>query len=110
MHQPLTPAVFHILLALSLKERHGYEIMKQVEEDSGGRITLGPGTLYTAIRRLLDDGWIVEVASKEEGDERRKYYRLSSKGKAVLSEETERLSQVAGLAQHRLGFSFKAAA
>jgi DNA-binding PadR family transcriptional regulator len=108
MHQPLTPAVFHILLALSLKERHGYEIMKQVEEDSGGRVTLGPGTLYTAIRRLLDDGWIAVASSDTEGDERRKYYKLTSKGKAVLAEETQRLHDVAGLAQRRLGFFFQA--
>ncbi len=102
MHHPLTPAVFHILLALSLKDRHGYEIMRQVETDSGGAVRLGPGTLYTAIRRLLDDGWIVEIGAEGFGDDRRKTYRLTSDGMLALTAESERLARAASLSRTRL--------
>ena len=57
---PLTPAVFHILLALSSGERHGYGIMKQVEADSQGKVTMGPGTLYGSLKRMLDSGLVRE--------------------------------------------------
>ena len=59
-HPPLTPAIFHILLALSSGERHGYSIMKQVEADSEGRVTMGPGTLYGSLKRMLDAGLVKE--------------------------------------------------
>ncbi len=98
----MTSATFHILLALSLKERHGYEIMQQTEEDSNGRVMMGPGTLYTAIKRLLKDGLIVEAEVREEGDERRKYYKLTRQGKTALSSELECLSHAVFIGQNRL--------
>src|SRR5438128_1057867 len=69
---PLTPAVFYILLSLSTKKRHGYDIMKQVASDSNGKVSLGPGTLYGAIKRMLEEKLIAEVSSGF-GHERRRY-------------------------------------
>jgi DNA-binding PadR family transcriptional regulator len=92
---PLTPAVFHILLALADGEAHGYAIMQDALERSGGSVRLGPGTLYGAISRLLDDGLIEEfeksAAAAEKDDPRRRYYRLTKLGGRVLSAETKRL-------------------
>ncbi|MDB4978336.1 MAG: PadR family transcriptional regulator [Candidatus Peribacteria bacterium] len=103
-HTPLTPTVFHILLALSLKERHGYEIMKQAEEDSAGAVTMGPGALYGAIKRLVQDNLIEEVEERpdpELDDERRKYYRLTQKGKSCLSVELRRLEELVEVGKRR---------
>src|SRR5258708_6186031 len=80
----LTPQIFYILLALATKECHGYDIMKQVESDSHGKIKLGPGTLYGAIKRMLDEKLILTVDSNHS---RRKYYRLTEKGRALFSNE-----------------------
>jgi len=102
---PLTPVAFEILLSLAEGDRHGYHIMHAVEERSGGRITLHPGTLYRAIARLLDEQLIEElVMARRIGvdarpdpstDERRRYYRLTTFGKDVAEAEAERLeSQV----------------
>ena len=77
---PLTPAVLHILLALSQGERHGYGIMKQVEADSQGRVSMGPGTLYGSIKRMLEAGLIRESDKRvdpEMDDERRIYYEIT---------------------------------
>jgi DNA-binding PadR family transcriptional regulator len=96
---PLTPAVFHILLALVDEERHGYGIMKEVEARTGGKVQLKPGTLYQAIKRLLDGGLIEEAEERvdpELTNERRRYYQLSEFGHRVVSAEAERL---AGLVQ-----------
>src|SRR6185437_14993303 len=76
---PLTPAVFHILLALADGEKHGYAIMQEVEARTGGATRLGPGTLYGSIQRMRKDGLIAEVPERGEpvhGEERRRYYRL----------------------------------
>jgi len=92
--KPLTPAVLHILLALSAGERHGYGIMKQVELDSGGRMTMGPGTLYGSIRRMLEDGLIAEAGTRSDptlDDARRVYYRMTAAGQRALALELERL-------------------
>jgi DNA-binding PadR family transcriptional regulator len=107
---PLTPAVFHILLALVGEERHGYGIIKDVEYRTEGRVLLKPGTLYQAIKRLLDAGLIEESEAKtdtEINDERRRYYRLSGAGQAVVSAEAERLERLVQLARakHVLGES-----
>ncbi|MEK6256262.1 MAG: PadR family transcriptional regulator [Chloroflexota bacterium] len=107
---PLTPAVFHILLALSDQNRHGYGIMKEVELRTEGRMLLKPGTLYQAIKRLLDAGLIEKADEKtdaEINDERRRYYSLSGAGKAVMSAEAERLELLVQLARskHVLGES-----
>jgi DNA-binding PadR family transcriptional regulator len=91
---PLTMPVFHILLTLAGGEAHGYAIMKDVLERSGGSVRLGPGTLYGAISRLLEDGLIEEFeksASSGKDDPRRRYYRLTKLGGRVLAEETKRL-------------------
>jgi DNA-binding PadR family transcriptional regulator len=94
---PLTPAVFHILLSLFGEDRHGYDIMRQVKEDSGGKIIMGPGTLYGSIDRMMDAGLIDRAANKSQ-DPRRIYYRLTAIGKRVLQEEVDRISLVAKVA------------
>ncbi len=94
---PLTPAVFHILLALADGEAHGYAIMLEVAERSSGVVKLGPGTLYGAISRLLEDGLIEESNERpgpEMDDSRRRYYRITPSGGAVLAAETQRLASL----------------
>jgi len=94
---PLTPAVFEILLALADGERHGYAIMGDVRERTGGRITLRPGTLYRAISRLLEDGLIVEMSERpaaDEDDERRRYYALTVLGRRVAAAEAARMAEL----------------
>lgn len=101
---PLTPAVFHILLALSTGERHGYGIMKQVEADSQGRVTMGPGTLYGSLKRMLDAGLVKESDKRidpEMDDERRIYYQITGIGAEALTAELERYKRIVTLAQER---------
>lgn len=101
---PLTPAVLHILLALAPQERHGYGIMKQVEADSHGKVKMGPGTLYGSLNRMLDGGLIQETEKKvdpEMDDARRIYYRLTGKGREVLSAELERYREVLAAAERK---------
>jgi len=95
----LPQVAFSILLALSLRERHGYEIIKQVAEDSRGKIHLGPGPLYTSIKQLLEQELIEEVEKAE--DSRRRYYRLSKKGRAALAEELDYYRTTITLARER---------
>ncbi len=100
--QPLTPAVFHILLALADGDKHGYAIMKDVEYQTAGRLKLGPGTLYGTIKRLLAAGLIVEVDERpdpELDDERRRYYHLTAAGRKLAQEENERLMQAVKVAR-----------
>ena len=92
---PLSPAVFHVLLALADAERHGYGIIKEVEARTDGRVRLGPGTLYGSIKRMLEEGLIEESDERPDAsldDERRRYYRLTGFGRRVASAEAERLS------------------
>ena len=90
---PLTPVVLEIAMALATGERHGYEIMQEVERRSEGRIVLHPGTLYRALARLLDQGLIEELEERRDGDdERRRYYRLTRLGHAAAHAEVERLA------------------
>ena len=92
---PLTPVAFEIMLALAAGERHGYQIMQDVERRTDGRIELHPGTLYRALGRLLDQGLIEELDERpaaDRDDERRRYDRLSSRGRAVARAEVERLA------------------
>lgn len=106
--KPLTPAVLHILLALSTQERHGYGIMKQVITDSQGKVKMGPGTLYGSIGRMIEAGLIRESDKKvdpEMDDERRVYYRITGVGQKALSAELERYRGVVAVAR-RLRFSF----
>ena len=91
----LTSAMHHILLSLLKEERHGYAIMQAVEALSDGAMRLGPGTLYTSIRKLLDAGLIEESSERpEEDDERRRYYRLTTAGREAVLAETRRLSHL----------------
>src|SRR5437879_6118048 len=92
---PLTPAVFHILLALADGDCHGYGIMQEVERRSEGKVRLGPGTLYGSIKRLLHAGLIEESEVRPEADdERRRYYRLTDFGQRVAAAEAERLAHL----------------
>jgi DNA-binding PadR family transcriptional regulator len=94
---PLTPAMFHILLALADKERHGYHIMREVDERTEGNVKLGPGTLYGSIKRMMADGLVEELEERpdpELDDERRRYYRLTDFGFRVASAEAQRLEQM----------------
>ena len=88
---PLTPAVFHILLALAGGKRHGYAISKEVLRQTDGRMRMGPGTLYGTLQRLLDQGWVEAVEGPESADERRRYYRLKALGRRALEAEVERM-------------------
>jgi DNA-binding PadR family transcriptional regulator len=100
----LTPAVFHILLALADGESHGYGIMQDVERFTNGETRLGPGTLYRSIQRMLVDGLIEELAialHDETDEDRRRYYRLTPKGFAVARREAERLADLVDAARHR---------
>jgi DNA-binding PadR family transcriptional regulator len=94
-----TRAEFHVLLALMGGPRHGYGLMQDVEELSGGRLQIGPGTLYTAIKRLRTARLISETDAA--GDERRRCYKLTRKGRGVAEEEAQRLSELVRLARKR---------
>jgi DNA-binding PadR family transcriptional regulator len=99
---PLTPVVFYILVILAEGDRHGYAIMQETTKRSGGAVRLGPGTLYTAINRLLKEGLIVECEERpapEMDDSRRRYYRLSDRGSRALAAEAKRLDELARLAR-----------
>ena len=101
---PLTPAVLHILLALSAKERHGYGIMKQVEQDSQGKVNMGPGTLYGSLGRMIEAGLIRESDKKidpEMDDERRVYYKITGVGQRALATELERYREVVAVAKQK---------
>jgi DNA-binding PadR family transcriptional regulator len=92
----LTPAVFHILLALADGEKHGYAIMKEVEAQTGGQIKMGPGTLYGSIKRMLAAGLLRESGERpapDQDDERRRYYQLTGVGQEVVSAESRRLEK-----------------
>ena len=101
---PLTPAVFHILLALAEGERHGYGIMQEVAALTDGGLRLGPGTLYGTIKRLLAAGLVEEVEERSDpilGDERRRYYRLTDLGCKVVRTEARRLESLVGAARRK---------
>lgn len=101
---PLQAAAFHILLALSAGERHGYAIMTEAAELSGGVLRIGPGTLYGSIKRLVADGLIEESAQRPDpalDDQRRRYYRLTGAGRAAVAAEAERLARLAAVAAER---------
>src|ERR1700675_4206597 len=94
---PLPTAVFHILIALADRDRHGYSIMQDVSARTGGKVQLSPGTLYSSIRRLLEQGLIKELAESPDPsstDERRRYYRLTGLGKRVAVAEVGRLKSL----------------
>jgi DNA-binding PadR family transcriptional regulator len=91
---PLTPAVFQILLALCDQERHGYGIMQEVAVQTGGRLRLGPGSLYGCLKRMLRSGLVEESQERPDPDmedERRRYYRITDLGRRVTRSEAQRL-------------------
>ena len=101
---PLTPAVLHILLALSTEERHGYGIMKQVERESRGKVKMGPGTLYGSLGRMMAAGLIREGDRKVDpamDDERRIYYALTGIGQKALAAELDRYRDVVAVAHEK---------
>jgi DNA-binding PadR family transcriptional regulator len=101
---PLTPAVFHVLLALADGERHGYAIMQEVTENTGGQIRMGPGTLYGTIKRLLEARMIEESDKRPDpdlDDDRRRYYRLTGLGQRAVKAEALRYAAMAEIARRK---------
>ena len=101
---PLTPTVFHMLLALADGEKHGYAIMKAVEQETQGQMQIRTGSLYGAIQRTIEAGLIEETNERpdpELDDERRRYYGLTDFGRRVLSAEAVRLTQVMSVLQRK---------
>lgn len=96
---PLTHVVYYVLLSLSETPRHGYGIIKDVAERTGGRLELEAGTLYAAIKRLRDDEWIEERKGPASADARRRYYALTALGRRALRAESERLALMVELAR-----------
>ena len=99
---PLTPAVFHVLLALAGGRRHGYAILKDVERQTDGGMRMGPGTLYGTLQRMMDQGLVEEAPPPAQPvDVRRRYYHLSRAGRAALKAEVERMEQLVRAARDR---------
>lgn len=101
---PLPPATFHILMALTDEDRHGYAIIQDVETRTGGDLRLSAGTLYRSIQRMLEQGLIVETKTRPApslDDERRRYYAITPFGTAVARAEMRRLTQLLRLARAR---------
>ena len=101
---PLTPAVFFILFALADGEKHGYAIMQSVSRIPDNQFRMGPGTLYTTIQRLLDLGLIEETESaggQSDHEKRRRYYKLTRTGKAILGADLSRMESVVHLARDK---------
>ncbi len=102
--QPLTPAVLHILLALDGADRHGYDIMREVADATGGAVRMGPGTLYGTIKRMLQAGLIAEADERPDpaiDDARRRYYRLTGHGQEMLRVEIARLEGLVEIAHRK---------
>ena len=96
---PLTPALFHVLLSLTDGEKHGYAIIKEVEERTGGSVRLSTGTLYGIVKRLLQDGWIRD--SVLGSTDRRRAYRLTAFGRKVAQAEADRLRELVRAADRK---------
>jgi len=101
---PLTPAMFHVLVALADGDTHGYQILKDVEELTGGAVRLSTGTLYGIIKRLLSDGLIRESAAAGKDDDRRRTYALTAFGREVARAEAARLEHTLALARRKALF------
>src|SRR6266700_1145270 len=104
---PLTPAILHILLALASGERHGYSIMQEIAAQTEGKFHIGPTTLYRSIKRMLEQGMIVETGERPDpalDDERRRYYRLTQLGRYVMRLEIQRLERLIEIAHEKPSF------
>ena len=102
--EPLTPAMFHVLLALADGEKHGYAILKEVVRRTNGKVRLSAGTLYGIIKRLNAEDWIVESTKRPVAgldDERRRYYRLTEAGRRVAVNEAQRLEELLAMARNK---------
>ena len=104
---PLTPPVFHILLALTDEERHGYGIMQDVARQTNDALQLGPGTLYGCLKRMLAAGLVEESEARpvEPDDDRRRYYRLTALGRSAVRAEASRLAEAVSAAKVKLGLA-----
>lgn len=103
---PLTPTVFHVLVALASEAKHGYAIAREVEDLTDGRILMGPGTLYGSLQRMADAGLIEESANPGDAArhaQRRRYYKATRLGRAALRAESERLLRALDLVRERTG-------
>jgi DNA-binding PadR family transcriptional regulator len=103
----VTPATFHILMAVSDEDRHGYAIIQDVAASTNGELKLSAGTLYRSIQRMLEDGLLIETKDRpapENDDERRRYYRITPLGRTVAEAEVQRLQQLVRLAR-KSGFA-----
>ncbi|HXD23031.1 MAG TPA: PadR family transcriptional regulator [Gemmatimonadaceae bacterium] len=99
---PLQPATFHILMAVAQEDRHGYGIIQDVAQRTGGELNLSAGTLYRSIQRMLEQGLLIETDDRpapEFDDERRRYYRITAFGTAVARAETRRMAQLVRMAR-----------
>jgi|SRR6188768_865693 DNA-binding PadR family transcriptional regulator len=99
---PLPPVTFHILVAVADEDRHGYAIMQDIAQRTGGAIKLGAGTLYRSVQRMLEQGLVAEITARpapEMDDERRRYYRITPFGRTVAKAEARRLAQMLKLAR-----------
>ncbi|MEO8371343.1 MAG: PadR family transcriptional regulator [Candidatus Solibacter sp.] len=104
---PLPTAAFHILLAVAAEDRHGYAIILDVADRTGGALKLSPGTLYRSIQRMLEQGLLTEPRQRpapELDDERRRYYRITPLGRSVAEAESRRMAQLVRMARNR-GFA-----
>lgn len=103
---PLTPAMFQVLVALADGEKHGYAVIKEVSRRTDGQVRLRTATLYSVLRRFVDDGLIRETAGRPDpalDDERRRYYQLTDRGRAVAVAEARRMAQTLAQARLKLG-------
>lgn len=101
---PLAQAQFHVLVALTAGERHGYAIMQAVEDSSAGIVRMGPATLYGTLKRLVDDGLAEELTRRPAAgdDQRRRYYRLTGLGAQVCQAEADRLAGLVRITRRNL--------
>jgi DNA-binding PadR family transcriptional regulator len=99
---PLSEQVVLVLLSLAEQPRHGYSIMKDVEQMSGGRVVLSTGTLYGALQRLLERGWIERLKEEDESARDRRVYRLTTRGRRNLQLEVQRMKQLTRIATRRI--------
>ena len=101
---PLPSAAFHILLSLADEDLHGYAIMRRVEEQTDGQMRMGPGTLYSSLQALLEEGFIEEIAESPEhepGNDRRRCYRLTKSGRKLAETEATRMADLLRVARSK---------